>query len=1646
MNPLPEIRQRIREARTRVGIAEDDLRRTDNRLAARTAALEQARRRGGGDADTRRLAAEVDELAAERQRQVAHRSAVRVALGDAVRQAANLAAPQRLVEQLDDRIPVLLLPVRVETRFMPVEAPTELWVRLFPDAVAVHTHEPALSAAEVESGHGFWREMWAAGRQGDPTERARREQGAWRALAGAAGSTRAAWVAARTRPASLAVPRADALAFPAVDPDALTAEAWTRAPHTRVMPDRFVVMTFAGGAQLHEVVGEPVADPLVLGPDPRAEGDLRQVDGDLVAGPDLAWIYAFEAAVAAGMGVRIPLDPGQARTGFDRILVLGLRLTADPSESARLVEELLESHRYAPDGMSALPQGVPTNRVGRDEPGSGTPDPTGDLTLEEALGAPRFEPTDDPIHKSDGQRLAEALGIDHQALAHLRFADRRDVGEAQAVNTALWPATGGYFLEEMLGLPLDGIDRLRAFFTRYVTGRGPLPAIRVGTQPYGILPTSALPRWEWSRAVEGGDLGFWQTVLDVMRRVDTQWTALVSRVGRVGAPGDPFATLLDIVGQQATSVEWFRRQAVGREYLWNYQLLGAGSEFAGSVQQQLDQQASQLRADLGFAFPSRPRLFDLTFFDGRDAIPDPFVADVDAAASERWSETTGLAAVYRVAGQGELQNYIGWLLRSSADELKGEVFRDANDQPRPFPKALLYRLLRHGLLLASHDAALRIYASRQLVDPGRARREVELPNVRADRTVTRWEFLEAPVREVAPDLSQAPLTLLQLLRQPRPTPLPETTSLAEVQGAIAELEGLPTARLERLLAEHLDLCAYRLDAWQTALFARRLEQQRFFSGGGFAARARGLHLGAYGWLEDLRPGPAPVPVDPTEVPDTLRQPERGPIVEQPDNAGFIHGFSLNHAVAAAVLRNAYLTHAEPDSARRMAVDLSSDRVRRALALLEGIRNGQELGALLGYEFERGLHDRRPELGLSRFVPAFRAQYPLVADTVTPDDGGDAEQKAARNVLDGYALAQAVFVKEPPLTYPFAVAGLPGDPGSDPARAIQAEVDRLGEALDAVADLALAEGVYQVVQGNHDRGAAMLKALSEGANPPEPEIVRTPRSGAAVTHRVVLHLPASDTPATAWPGPPTPRAEAEPGLNRWLGTILGPPDRIRYIVTSTTPPARTAALTVRDLGLQPIDLVYLVGEQVDAQAGVRGNRDDTTELESRISYAYRRRRRDADGRRDVGDVRIELVQRDPGWGPGDKTVFELLPLLRGVRDVVTSSRPLGADDYRLPSDAASVADPNPKGFDDGALKTRLEGRLAAFRAAGEDLTDAIAATEGVTATEAALDGLRAVLVTLANHGVPGAFPVDAVGATPERRAGLRAQARRVAPLVAQRRARAEALKELAELTPERRARATVEDRVEAYRVAAREILGAAFSLIPTCRLTNQVEVAAARAFRDAAPAERLTRFSGDALVVEEWLQGVARVRERVGLLESVCLLTDVFRGPEIRLAPLQLPFRSGDHWVAVEYPSTFAPAGDHLSLVQVLPTGAFDAAGEQRGVVVDEWTETIPGKVETTGIAVHYDQPSSEPPQVLLLAVTPRETGRWQWNDLVAILHDTLDRAKKRGVEPDHLADTAYAQLLPAVLAAVSSQRFATIAADLVAQTAALASSGEPAPG
>jgi hypothetical protein len=1099
------------------------------------------------------------------------------------------------------------------------------------------------------------------------------------------------------------------------------------------------------------------------------------------------------------------------------------------------------------------------------------------------------------------------------------------------------------------------------------------------------------------------------------------------------------------------------------------------------------QRGIRLLGDLGFQLPKLPKLFGLLFSAGTSPLNGPLVDDVATVDDEKLSETDALPARYAVpepqgdGGESALRNYIGWIVGSPLETLKAQTFVKQDGTALAAPTALLFRMLHRALLLASHDATMKLYESLQLVG-ATVRREQDFTNVEAGRTVTRWEFMQAKVNEVLPQVSDANLAIADFLATPDGLARPDAELLREVRESIETLEPLASADLERLTAEHVDLCSYRLDAWQTALFSRRLEELNRGRVNPDGGARRGVHLGAYGWLENVRRAAPLVAVPREQIPPDLRE-DGVAVFEQPGNGGYVHAPSINHAVAAAVLRNAYLTHATQQNAQRFAVNLTSERVRMAMSFLEGVRNGQELGALLGYQFERALHDRYVIDGqaLAQFILAFRAKYPLVADKITPDAANQAiDAKESYQVVDGYALLEAVFLSDPPLSYPFGVAGLPADPNEGAAQAIVAEVNNLHGTLDAIADLILAEGVFQVTQGNYERAGATLKAMAEGHAPPEPEIVKTPRGGAVVNHRIAVHFETGAV-ASVWPGPATPRSRAAPGLNKWLGDRIGPADTLQFRVTYDLDDV-ALTIPVAALGMQPVDLVLLVGDEAGTGEG-----GTATEIEVRVDHAYRNARKAADPDFDSsGRTTILLMSRD-GLPSGAHTWFELLPLLRTLRDMITSCRVLGAADYVLPSeqntDPATAGNVN--GWDLAALQQTVNDASADLQSALDALQSILSGVPaGALNDDAATvpdlsgvdyDGLIAALVRLAAFGLANAFPrfafVPQPAANPsdaERVALLRArqslirQGFVIQDLGTTRHDEAHLLSTFGNLTDEALNRLTPDEKAAILQQAGALVLGDSFRLVPSFKLNNVAELDSARAFGSAsAPGTGLLRFTQArlaaaavgshiqdwrALAIDEWLQGVGAVRKPARQIDQLQTYAEVFDSVALPLQALQLPFDVKAHWVAMEFPEVaaerlddpdvFVPSGDFLSVVSSLPPG-YDSGAAQAGLLLDEWTEVIPNRVETTGVAIHYNQPNTEPPQCVLVAVSPIIKGHWEWDDLVETLIDTFDRAKRRAVEPDFLRTTPYAQVLPAVLSTFTSFPFGTISTNFSAQPASL---------
>ena len=372
----------------------------------------------------------------------------------------------------------------------------ELWVRVYPDEIAIHTHEKVLTDTEVAAGKIYWTEIYNA-EKANAGNKEDRKKTAWSVLVESFNPQRSAWVALQTKPTNWnLVPAGVAtdkdLNFPLND---LTkTNAWSRAPRTNIMPDKFVVQLYVGDTVVKEVPGNIIPDELFMGPDPMdAKKAFQTIDDKLVFGESYDWTSDFDKALTLGMGFKITITDQQAISGFDKILVIGVYVSADEMVSKTMLEELLDNHHYSPNGLSIVPQGTPTNNTDQNGSGYSSNDPFSKISYVTETGDPLFDDKKD----CDGRNLADALGIDYAPLQFISNSNASDYKEAVAMNKALYPATLGFYFGTMLHPVLSENEQvtLRNFFTTHITGRGSLPAIRVRDQPYGVLLTSDFPSW-----------------------------------------------------------------------------------------------------------------------------------------------------------------------------------------------------------------------------------------------------------------------------------------------------------------------------------------------------------------------------------------------------------------------------------------------------------------------------------------------------------------------------------------------------------------------------------------------------------------------------------------------------------------------------------------------------------------------------------------------------------------------------------------------------------------------------------------------------------------------------------------------------------------------------------------------------------------------------------------------------------------------------------------------------------------------------------------------------------------------------------------------------------------------------------------------
>jgi hypothetical protein len=1459
---------------------------------------------------------------------------------------------------LPAQVPLLLLPVRLETRFVaspatpvgnagpvpvlpilgPPPAELQLLLRVYPDTISTSSFEPELTTDEIAAGTAYWQARWAAG---DPPAA---EQGhrAWQAIADRFGAPRAAWIAAALTPANLAghAP-GDQPVFPQ---PAIRASSYERAPAARALPDYWTVVLERAGTR-RTVAGSAIAADLAVGFTPH-DGVLP--DG-LPVDAGMRWLVDFATAEQAGMGVRIPLSTDEQAGGFDRIVVFGLRDAAADGPGQDALAALLDAHHYT-DGLALVPQGAPTNNTSDAAAAFSSADPDQSISFAVEAGA---DLAADPV--ADGPVLAAALGLPAGTFGHVRHADGHGSRSAADMLTALWPATFGYFLDQMMSPQFTAAqqDAMRSFALATVRPRGPLAALRVGATPYGVLPTTSLAAIADARqAGRGPGSG---RARGILARLGTlllpAWQASTAAVPHIGAAGDPDSDLAQILGMDGSSVAYRGRRVVGDDLLWNMMaFLDPGGPPSQEWWAEHLARGRALLDSLGLASWD-PRVIHTAM--GRDSYPVPYPS-VQAAPL---SETEPLAADATL--DGAPVNYIQWLAHAPMADVW------AQNYPAATPTSILYRVLRQSMLREYVTQAGRAQVATGVLAAAELR-EAELVNIQADApTRTARDIVEQPI---APGSAVTWAAYLDTYQPPPDSPV---AALAELRASLDRLALLPTAELDRLLSETLDSASHRLDVWITAVSTSLLADQRAADPAGQGAaggQGAALHLGAYGWVDNVVPAP-PQPVatgaDAAAVSrlDQAQAQRRGldsaaltpARLPHADSGGYLHAPSMTQAAAGAVLRSGYLSHRGTPDEPALAIDLSSARTSAALWLLAGVRQGLSLGALTGFQFEQALHEQ----SLDVYLQPFRDAYPLIGDELTGTTASGAVIPPSQ-VADGVKLRAAW---QSGAFTPGASwgSGLPG-PGDPAQAAVLAVLGQIDDMLSALSDVSVAESVFQIMRGNYGRAGGILDAVSRGEHPPDPDVVVTPRPGVDITHRLMLLLAGPPPRPASWDGiTARPRAVAEPWLSDWVAGRLPDPFTVRALASWTVDgQAHAAVVSLRDLDIGPLDVLALS----DA-----ADQPQRAELESRLLLA---------ASPPAAAASVTLSYSADHLPAGSVIFPDLLTAARAVRSLLGAARPLDLPAFALPDKAPASGSVDLAELADrvAALNGGLDTDLGV-------LQGAVTALAAVPASQPAAAAVMAALVTASGYALPAALPDPALSAA--------------------------ALLELGQRTigelQQRRAAVTGQTATLAQVTAdAHAVLGAGVLLLP--RLTPPDAAAVQAAFGESAAMQ-----AADPQAVRRWLLQLSHIRpgpQRLDLAIATTRLLGAGR-PAIEIA--QLPQADGDRWLGLPFEPGSPPAGGRVA-IEAVTTGDPVTAGAYAGLLIDEWLERIPADRTTAGVAFHYDEPKARAPQAMLLALCPDGRATWDRPLVADILDETCELARIRGVDLASIQEVG--QIVPAL--------------------------------
>ena len=766
-------------------------------------------------------------------------------------------------------------------------------------------------------------------------------------------------------------------------------------------------------------------------------------------------------------------------------------------------------------------------------------------------------------------------------------------------------------------------------------------------------------------------------------------------------------------------------------------------------------------------------------------------------------------------------------------------------------------------------------------------------------------------------------------------------------------------KLRQCILEFFDLFNYRLDAWLMGLLNYKIRTSLNKNG-------HKLSLGCFGWVFNVK--------------ESLKKDE-----ERKNE--YILAPSVNQAITGAVLRSSYNNSLRnKDRDYSMSVNLSSERVRSAIRIIEGIRNGLSVGCVLGSDLERLIHEaykKDSRCELAACIYPLRCMCPLLPQNI---DGKTADDIT---VLNGASLLEAYRKANNKLKWLKGLRLFDDLNATLKSQTLLQLIDRIDDEYDALTDVVLSESVYKLTQGNTDAVDALMQAMEEMRNIPMPDVVNIPITSAQIDGHMVVAL---DVEAQSKESDIL--SNVEPKVNAWITQMLGTPAEIGVTFASDAEKGNSVLdyRSLGDLGISASEMVYLsanskafdsllktlywvkegVFPQIDRSMGAVDWTLQEVQLaadDMRSLLAESRMLRNEDMVKETGHASqavYDSLSSTYDWTM--KRVNELLQkmqrLLNEQAIVQDSTKP----DYN------QVAMPDE--FMMEAVKLMVDCfRLGQF---------------------AALDGVDDGLLIggkklIANN--------QEWLATVGRQHAFFQQMNHVYSNLQLKSDEAKAMVEKA-----------TEKNHTVYMDAIRHLLVADFLLVPAFRPDEMVD--GKELLRQCT-----TNCFGniDAMGMERFLSDMATVEQPMMYLHQLrmygkCNDLDV---PEI--LPVQFPANSEgkQEWLGTQVSDGSLVKDAFVYMVMnpgtMVESMMMEDEPKMAGIVVDHWIERIPYQNQTAAVAFNYDQPDAEAPQTLLLAVSPyfeKRRRRKCWSDkrMLNTMKSAIHMVKCRAVNPEMISN------------------------------------------